>query len=116
MKVHEILRKIRRDRDLTQQNIADALDIDVTTYNRWEKNGNIIQVEQLEKIAKYFKMSIQELLSYPDESEPNPNQVMESFPTYQKRRTLTLSIELDGEKSTVDYWIDKIKKVNAALA
>lgn len=114
MKLHEILRKIRRDRNFTQQNLADELEIDVATYNRYEKDGSVIQVEQLEKIAKFYKLSVVELLSYND---PESSMVINepSLSYEKKRKTVTVTIELDGQKSTVDFWIEKIKKINAAM-
>lgn len=36
METHEILRGLREDKDLTQQNIADLLKIGRTMYRRYE--------------------------------------------------------------------------------
>lgn len=47
MKVNEIIRRLRESKGLTQQNVADDLDIQVGTVIRWEKEGNI-KSEQLE--------------------------------------------------------------------
>ena len=113
MKVHDIIRKIRQSQDMTQETLAEELGVDKTTIVRYEKDGSRIPIYQLEKIAKALGYSLMELLAY----QERKSVVEEPFPpAYQVKRTITLSIELDGESSTVDFWIDKIKKLNAALA
>lgn len=112
MEVHHILRKLRRDKDLTQQNVADELGIDITTYNRYEKDASSIQVDMLQKIAAFYKMSMSDLLSYTD----RPGLLEEPKFEFVKKRTVTVQVELDGRETTVDQWVETLKKVNAALA
>lgn len=112
MKVHEILRKLRREHNLTQQNIADEVGIDITTYNRYEKDSKLIQLDLLEKIAGVFGMTLSDLINFGD----SLSSVGEPSMDFEKRRTVTVSIELDGDKKTVDFWIDKIRKINTAIA
>jgi transcriptional regulator with XRE-family HTH domain len=116
MKLNDIIRKIRQAKDLTQENLADELGVDKTTIIRYEKDSSVIQLAQLEKIAKVFGMTITELLSYQEKGESAFFGVNEPEVSYERKRTITVSIELDGKKSTVDFWIDKLKKINAAMA
>lgn len=64
VKLNAVLRKIRRDRNLSQENLADEIGVDYTTYNRYEKDSSKIQVETLEKIAKVYNISLRELINY----------------------------------------------------
>lgn len=112
MKVHEIIRKIRRDLDLTQQNVAEALGVDLSTYNRYEKDSGIIQLKELEKIAKVFKMSVAEMLLIGEE----PTMVKEPKMSYSPKKKVQVTVELDGDSGTLDYWFKMLKKFNAAIA
>lgn len=114
MQLHEILRKLRRDTDFTQQNVADEIGMDITTYNRYEKDASTMQYETLVKLASLYKMSVSELMLYgEDELSMVKEPTMMEFPD---RRSVMVSIELDGEKSTLDFWISKLKKINTAMA
>lgn len=112
MEIHEILRKIRRDRDLTQENLADELKVDTTTYNRYEKKDSQIRYSQLEQLATFYGLTILELLEYGDED----SDVSDSMPRYSKKKEVSVTVLLDGTPSTLNYWVDTLKKFNTALS
>lgn len=114
MKVHQILRKIRRDKDLTQQNVADALSIDITTYHRYEKDGGTIQISILEKIAEVFEMTIGELFAYGNED--NLDMVTEPNFGYTMQKKVSISVELDGTKQTLENWFGLLKQFNKTIS
>jgi transcriptional regulator with XRE-family HTH domain len=116
----KILKKIRLDRDLSIENIADELKIDPTTYGRYEKEkgsaGSRIKFEQVVQLAQFYGLTLDELSHYGDPNYHHLSNLAEPMPSYQKKRSVILSIELDGQKATFDYWVEKLKKVNAAIA
>lgn len=57
------LKNIREDNDMSQQNIADILGVNRSTYSLWELGINIIPLDELCKFAKYFNVSIDYVLS-----------------------------------------------------
>lgn len=59
----EIVRRLREQKGLTQQNLADELKVDKTTIVRWEQDGNI-KTPQLEKIARALSMEPSRLYEY----------------------------------------------------
>jgi transcriptional regulator with XRE-family HTH domain len=119
MKLHTIIRKLREEKDITQESLGLEIGVDRTTIGRYEKNeaGSAnLTIAELQKIAKVFGLQLHELLSYQDKKSILHEPEMPSYTNFTKKRSIVLSIELDGEKDTLNFWLDKLKKVNAAIA
>jgi len=56
------LRKIREKNKLSQQVIADQLQISQSTYSQWESDLTTFKVEYLPKLAEIFKIDVTELI------------------------------------------------------
>lgn len=54
METYEILKGLREDKDLTQQNIADLLKIGRTMYRRYETGETEIPVRHLKVLCKFY--------------------------------------------------------------
>lgn len=77
------LKKYRRARGMTQQQVADMLGVDRTTYTLYENKKVQPSVEKLKKLAGIFGVSIVELLDPIEESTEtlpliSPNQILSS--------------------------------------
>lgn len=68
----ERLRDLRKDKDLTQQNIADYLHINQRTYSRYENNQRMIPYEILSALADLYATSVDYLIGRTDEKKPYP--------------------------------------------
>lgn len=66
METNEIIRGLREDNDLTQQDMADLLKIGRTMYRRYETGETEIPIRHLKTICLYFKVSSDYLLGLPD--------------------------------------------------
>ena len=66
METHEIIRGLREDRDLTQQNIADLLKIGRTMYRRYETGETEIPTRHIKTLCLFYGVSSDYLLSLPD--------------------------------------------------
>lgn len=55
------LKKLRDERKMTQQQIADLLGYDRTVYSKWENGSKIPSKEQIDDIAKGLEISAEEL-------------------------------------------------------
>lgn len=65
METYEILRGLREDRDLTQQDIADLLKIGRTMYRRYESGQTEIPVRHLKTLCVYYGISSDYILGLP---------------------------------------------------
>ena len=65
MKTYEILRGLREDRDLTQQQLADFLGIGRTMYRRYETGQIDIPVRHLKSLCTFYGISSDYVLCLP---------------------------------------------------
>lgn len=66
MEIHDILKGLREDKDLTQQNIADLLKIGRTMYRRYETGETEIPIRHLKTLCMFYGVSSDYLLGLPD--------------------------------------------------
>lgn len=60
------LRDLREDNELTQQELANILKVDRSTYGGWEIGKDTIPLRKLNEVANYFKVSIDYLTGLSD--------------------------------------------------
>ena len=70
--MYENLRALREDKDLSQKDIADYLNVHQTTYSDYERGNLNIPVNALIRLAAYFQTSVDYLLGITDERKPYP--------------------------------------------
>ena len=63
MEFHEKLQELRKNRGLTQEELAEALYVSRTTISKWESGRGYPSIDSLKEISKYFTVTIDELLS-----------------------------------------------------
>lgn len=78
------LKEIRKAHGLTQQNVADAIGWDRTTYTYYETGTNCPSLSTVEKLAKLYKVSVSYLIGESDNPQPRDvsakdQQVAEGF-------------------------------------
>lgn len=56
--IGDVLRNLRKERNLTQQQLSDILGIAQTTYAGYENNKHEPSLEILIKLADYYKVSL----------------------------------------------------------
>lgn len=54
--------ELRTARNLTQKQVADDLGVSLTTYRHWEKDISQVGVSKACALAKYYDVSIGQLL------------------------------------------------------
>jgi len=64
------VRDLREDKDLTQKQLAELLQIHQTTYSDYEIGNLNIPVDVLIKLAKYYKTSIDYIVGLTDNPKP----------------------------------------------
>ena len=63
MELGEKLQELRKQKSLTQEELAEILYVSRTAVSKWESGRGIPNIESLKSISKYFSVSIDELLS-----------------------------------------------------
>ena len=63
MEFNEKLQELRKQRGLTQEELAQALYVSRTAVSKWESGRGYPNIESLKTIAKFFAITIDELLS-----------------------------------------------------
>jgi len=63
MEFHEKLQELRKNRGLTQEQLAEALFVSRTAISKWESGRGYPSIDSLKEISKFFSVSIDELLS-----------------------------------------------------
>jgi len=61
------LKKLRKEKDLTQEQLAEASEISVDFLSLVERGVNSPSFENLEKLAKALKVSVKELFDFNQE-------------------------------------------------
>ncbi|MCR4924862.1 MAG: helix-turn-helix domain-containing protein [Clostridiales bacterium] len=62
MEFHEKLQKLRASENLTQEELAEKLYVSRTAISKWESGRGYPSIDSLKTIAKYFNITIDELI------------------------------------------------------
>lgn len=63
MEFHEKLQELRKNRGLTQEELAEALYVSRTAISKWESGRGYPSIDSLKEISRYFSVTIDDLLS-----------------------------------------------------
>ena len=63
MEFSEKLQKLRKSKELTQEQLAQQLFVSRTAISKWESDRGCPNIDSLKAISKFFNVSIDELLS-----------------------------------------------------
>lgn len=77
MKIHEIIRRKRKERGMTQEELAAYLGVSASAVNKWERGISFPDITFLPILASYFNISVDELLGY--EPQMTREQIQELY-------------------------------------
>jgi transcriptional regulator with XRE-family HTH domain len=63
MEFHEKLQELRKNRGLTQEELAEVLYVSRTAISKWESGRGYPSIDSLKEISNYFSVTIDDLLS-----------------------------------------------------
>ena len=69
------LKELRKEKKLTQKELADKINVSKITVLRWENGERQIKPEKAEKLANFFGVSIAHLLGYDDNDFKNETDI-----------------------------------------
>ena len=61
--VGKFIAKLRKDKDMTQEQFGEALGITNKTVSRWESGSYMPSIDMLQRMSQIFEVSINELLA-----------------------------------------------------
>ena len=62
MEFNEKLRELRKNRGLTQEELAQALFVSRTAISKWESGRGYPGIDSLKEISRFFSVTIDELI------------------------------------------------------
>ncbi len=63
MEFHEKLQELRKERGLTQEELAECLFVSRTAISKWESGRGYPSIDSLKEISRFYSVTIDELLS-----------------------------------------------------
>ena len=69
------LKELRKEKKLTQKELADKINVSKITVLRWENGERQIKPDKAEKLADFFGVSIAHLLDYEDNDFKNETDI-----------------------------------------
>lgn len=65
--IYSKLEELREDKSLKRVDIAKYLDLDKSTYSKYEKEYNVMPIEHLNTLANYYNVSLDYIFGFNDE-------------------------------------------------
>lgn len=96
------IKRIREEKGLTQQSIADLIAMHRSNYSRVETGDRDLSIDAISKIAKYFNMTIDQLVNFEGDI---PQEVTIEDKTLVEQVKLIQELEPD-EKNMVFKMVD----------
>lgn len=78
MQIGEVIRKYRKEKNMTQEEVADCLGVTAPAVNKWEKGVSLPDVMLLAPIARMLGISLDTLLNFQEElTEQEINELLQ---------------------------------------
>lgn len=93
IKIGTFLKLLRKEKNLTQEQLAEQLGVSTITVSRWENGNNMPDISLLSEIAEFYDVSIPELIYGERKSEnmrEEAKEVAETMSDYAKAEKETL--------------------------
>ena len=98
LKINENIKQCRKDRGLTQEQLAEALGVTAGAVHKWENALSLPEIAMLVEIADFFEVSVDYLLGYSVEKS-GVDEFIERLHKLMMERRLTEGIR-EAEKGS----------------
>jgi len=112
MSVNDKIRLIREAKGLTQEQIAEKLDMSANAYGNIERGDNDPKLSKLEKIAEIFEMELSELVDLSEKGNLTINFVRQRNNKKHKNNICIASSSAELEKQSL---INELKDKELAM-
>ena len=90
VKIGSFLKQLRKEKELTQEALAEQLRVSSRTVSRWETGSNMPDISMLVEIAEFYQVSIPEIINGERKSEimnPETKETAVKMAEYSKNET-----------------------------
>ncbi|MBQ8546625.1 MAG: helix-turn-helix transcriptional regulator [Clostridia bacterium] len=91
------IKRLRKERDITQEKLSEALNVSVTAVSKWERGETYPDITLIFPLAHYFDVSVDELMGY--NKEKIEQDIKDTLAEYRKLQRNY------AEKSVLDRFI-----------
>ena len=103
MNICENIKKIRQEKRINQEIIADALYYDVSNYSRIETGQQELKLKDFEKIANVLGVRMIDIITYPDvyvnkNDLEQPDRISVTFEVSPDKRDILLNLVTKKER------------------
>ena len=63
MNLGERICRLRNERNMSQGDLADAMEVSRQSISKWETNGSVPDLDKLVKLSELFDISLDELIA-----------------------------------------------------
>lgn len=78
-KTGALLKELRKQKGLTQEQIAEKFNVSNRTVSRWENGSNLPDLDVLIELSDYYEIDLRELLGQERKSEKMDNEMQETL-------------------------------------
>ena len=118
-KIGSFLKELRKTKNITQEQLAEQLNVSGRTVSRWETGNNMPDISLLVEISELFDVSISEIINGERKSENMNNEVkevaqsMSDYATHEKESIIKeiRNLSLIGLIALICYYIIDISKI-----
>jgi len=104
MNLADNIKKIREDKGLRQKEVASAIDIGYSNYNKIENGIREISVKELQRLANFYNLTLDQVIDIDDDI---PKEVI--IEDKEANEQLKLIAQLDKDDQTIIFkMIDKM--------
>ena len=105
----ERLKSLRKERNVTQTQLAKELNVSIGSVGNWETGARIPDIETFKILAEYFDVSVDYLLGRSEDKKIRPTEIDESDLSEREKYLLSLLRKVpDRDRPTVDRMIQAL--------
>ena len=93
IKIGAFIKELRKEKRLTQEQLAEKLNVSGRTVSRWETGTNMPDISLLTELAEFFDVSIPEIIDGERKSENMKEELKETELKYRQLIGFKSSIE-----------------------
>lgn len=99
MKIGKVIRKYRKEKDMTQEEMASCLGVSTAAVNKWENDNSYPDITLLSPIARLLNISLDDLLSFREDlSDKEIYQYVENLNQMIKQNSFAVAYEWSKDK------------------